>query len=491
MMMRPVLYQTFLKVVALLLIWGVIAACGGTSSQPTKPKISITSLQDGGRVNVNQNVSIAYEASDVKGIVQVEITINGQPVHVETVAPPVNVFSGNFPWRPENAGSYLIQLVTFNVDGDASDVSQVAVTVEGSVEPTEASPAENPTPTEPTETPTRPLVPPTPAEATPTPGAVEPTLTPTPSPTVSEGDKPFVTALVGLNVRRGPSTEYNVIGRLAQSDTAEITGRNEVSTWWQIVFITEGQERGWVAAGSDFSTATGVENVPVIAPPPLDGPNQGAENSEAATPSDPDKPIINSFITERDAIIAGEQVTLSWNLEFAQEAYLRYDGLEEGIVSPGSKIVGPNKDTVYTLVARNEAGETTAELTVRVSGPTPTPAIVWDSGRFSMIDGQTIDFDQGLVQDESVAGSDFLWDVGAREFKPRGGAVGTLLDKPYADITFENCAAASYGAPIAGVDGSQPIIGCYRTNGDRFGKFVISGWEVTGKVTIDWLTWGN
>ncbi|MDX1521869.1 MAG: Ig-like domain-containing protein, partial [Anaerolineae bacterium] len=114
-------------IVALLSIPMLVAGCGG--GQPNKPTIALKSLTDGSQFELGQVVPISYEAADVKGIVQVELTINGEPIHVETVSPPVNVFSGSFSWRPQTGGSHLIQVLSFNVDGASSDLAQVAVTV--------------------------------------------------------------------------------------------------------------------------------------------------------------------------------------------------------------------------------------------------------------------------------------------------------------------------------------------------------------------------
>jgi hypothetical protein len=461
------------KIVLCLLIATISGACQGAGPAPAKPTIRISAPSEGTPAEVGQPVLISYEAGDVKGVVQVEITVNGQPIHVETVAPPVNVFSGSYRWRPENSGSHLIQAVTFNVDGIVSDTAQVALTVGRASSAVEPTPTLLAPPDTPTTVPTL-TVSPTPADPT-----------PTASPD-SAGLRPLVTVLVGLNVRSGPSTEYPVIGRLREGDTADITGRNGAGTWWQIAFISADGERGWLAAGANFSTASNTGAVPVVPAPPLEPTPTAKEPAP-----DPNKPVINFFRASRESIVAGEPVNLEWDLENAREAYLRYDGVEEGVVSPANKTVSPNKATTYTLVARNDAGETTMSLTIQVQGATPTPGPVLDSGRFSISNGQTIDFDRGLVQGDGAAGADFLWDVGAREFRPRNGASGALINKPFDTISLVDCSSATYGIPIVGVDGSVPIVGCYKTSEARFGKFVISGWEITGKVTIDWLTWGR
>ena len=94
------------------------------------------------------------------------------------------------------------------------------------------------------------------------------------------------------------------------------------------------------------------------------------------TPSPTVLPIIAYFRADKDEIDAGEEVVLSWDLSGAESAFLVSDGDEAGITAPGEKSVAPDSTTVYRLVARNGAGESTSEVTVVVkeeeeADPTP------------------------------------------------------------------------------------------------------------------------
>jgi hypothetical protein len=91
------------------------------------------------------------------------------------------------------------------------------------------------------------------------------------------------------------------------------------------------------------------------------------------TPKPEPTPTIHHFSADRPAINVGESIILSWSLANADAAYLRYDGVEEGVVSPGSKTVSPTKTTVYTLVARKGRSEAMAELTITMNVAPPTP----------------------------------------------------------------------------------------------------------------------
>ncbi|MBN1995207.1 MAG: hypothetical protein JW953_21135 [Anaerolineae bacterium] len=156
--------------------------------------------------------------------------------------------------------------------------------------------------------------------------------------------------------------------------------------------VSNGEVEGWLWGGGTaegaaqppvinfdeicppLSTATPTPtHTPTLTPLPTDTP----EPTDTATPLPP--PVIHHFTAAQSAVDAGQSVTLSWDLSGADAAYLRYDGVEEGVVSPGSKTVSPEKTMVYTLVARNDGGETSAEITITVNAvnavaaaPSPT-----------------------------------------------------------------------------------------------------------------------
>jgi uncharacterized protein YraI len=131
---------------------------------------------------------------------------------------------------------------------------------------TELLPTETPTEPSPTETPTEPLSTETPTKLPPTePPAEEapPTETPTP-----EELKPFVTAVESsVNLRNGPSTDYEVVGTLSPGESLEIVGRNVDSSWWQ---VSTPNGSAWVAAS--VVTASNMDDRILVAeapPPPI------------------------------------------------------------------------------------------------------------------------------------------------------------------------------------------------------------------------------
>lgn len=461
----------------LLLMLLLVTACARTNnalSQPAKPIAGITSPAANSNLLVGQEVLITFNAADVNGIARVELLINGQVVMQESVEPAVNSYAGSYRWIPDTAGNQIIELRAFNVDNVGNDLSQIAVNITG------APAVEEPTATAvpPTDTPTPTLFTPTPASS-PTAGEAEPTATANPA---------VVTSLVRLNVRFGPSTDYPIVGVLDVNESAPITGRDEFSAWWQIEFQSDRGNRGWVSSSSDFSTTSQAEAVPVVEAPPLEATSTPIPTEVPPTATPDPRPVILQFTAGQTTLELGQSTDLSWDLTNADAAYLRYDDLEEGVVAPGSKTVRPDKDTVYTLVARNSAGEVSAEITITV-GTSPTPAAVLRDGKIRIADGQFIDFDQGLVLGTGDPRSDFQWSGSTQKFWPQTGATGSLLGRPYGEITLDECLNTAYDKPIEGIDGSTQVTGCYRTNEGRYGKFLVSEWDLAANLTIEWLTW--
>ena len=72
-----------------------------------------------------------------------------------------------------------------------------------------------------------------PPPATPTP---EPSPTPVPPSPTPEKASMTVSSPGATNVRSGPGTTYPRIGEVQQGQSFEITGKNQVGTWWQFSF---------------------------------------------------------------------------------------------------------------------------------------------------------------------------------------------------------------------------------------------------------------
>ncbi|MBX3737718.1 MAG: hypothetical protein KF715_13555 [Candidatus Didemnitutus sp.] len=85
----------------------------------------------------------------------------------------------------------------------------------------------------------------------------------------------------------------------------------------------------------------------------------------------PAPPTVNSFTANPSTIPLGGSTTLNWVVTGATEVSIAADvGASPGVVTGNSVNVTPTEDTIYTLTARNQYGETTRTYPVVVTGPT-------------------------------------------------------------------------------------------------------------------------
>ena len=111
--------------------------------------------------------------------------------------------------------------------------------------------------------------------ATPTPAiaATEPAPTEIAPPTSDAK----VTVLGEMNIRSGPSTDYEVVGDAVAGEEFAITGKNEDGNWWQIDFRGES---GWIYA--PFVVAAEAEEVPVVSAAMTGSPGAEGETAESS-----------------------------------------------------------------------------------------------------------------------------------------------------------------------------------------------------------------
>lgn len=100
------------------------------------------------------------------------------------------------------------------------------------------------------------------------------------APTAEPG-QPTMTALVDLNVRTGPGTQYPSVGALRAGSRATITGRSPDGHWWKIECPPGAGSECWSSAGSQYSSAENAAGVTVAAVPPA--PTHAATATNTAT----------------------------------------------------------------------------------------------------------------------------------------------------------------------------------------------------------------
>jgi uncharacterized protein YraI len=79
------------------------------------------------------------------------------------------------------------------------------------------------------------------------------------------------TANEDLKIYAAPAATAQTIGQLSKGDRARVVGKIAAGDWWQIVYLTGPDQRGWIAARS-VTMSGPVETIPVVqaptAPPP-------------------------------------------------------------------------------------------------------------------------------------------------------------------------------------------------------------------------------
>jgi len=113
------------------------------------------------------------------------------------------------------------------------------------------------------------------------------TETPVPdTPTPGLAGTPLALAKTDLEVRSGPGDEYELLGYLPEGASADVTGRDKAERWWRIKTSLGMTGSGWIRAGSDFSEATGIDNLPIPLPPNTPTPTPTQTHTPAPTPTE-------------------------------------------------------------------------------------------------------------------------------------------------------------------------------------------------------------
>jgi hypothetical protein len=189
---------------------------------------------------------------------------------------------------------------------------------------------------------------------------------------VAQGCTPTVTAISQVNVRFGPSTNYNPpIGTLFPGQSAQVTGRLSDNSWYRIIF---NNNEGWVT--SQFVTAFCMDTVPVVpVPPPPPGPTfiPGNANFQASTYT----------------VQQGQCSTLSWSVQDVAAVFLSDGQYQYGVGGVDTRSVCPQATTTYTLLVQRRDGTSFQQqltITVTPTQPSNNPNFTADS--YSLNPGQ-------------------------------------------------------------------------------------------------------
>lgn len=113
-------------------------------------------------------------------------------------------------------------------------------------------------------------------------------VAPTAVPTATPQTQAMAKANDALNVRAGPSTNYNVVGSLQKDELVQITGKNPDSDWWQVLLPSGAT--GWVFGQltqtlGDTTAVAVAANIPPEPAPVAAAPAAPQESAAEAAPA--------------------------------------------------------------------------------------------------------------------------------------------------------------------------------------------------------------
>jgi hypothetical protein len=111
----------------LLIMAVIVAACGPSE---TGPQVWIDSPGDGMTVNVGTPVSIISHAFARDGVAEVMLSVNGEAYRRDAPGTPGADYSQfNQDWLPAGAGIFAVQIVAYDVNGQASNPAVITIRV--------------------------------------------------------------------------------------------------------------------------------------------------------------------------------------------------------------------------------------------------------------------------------------------------------------------------------------------------------------------------
>ncbi|MBN1140147.1 MAG: FHA domain-containing protein [Anaerolineae bacterium] len=172
----------------------------------------------------------------------------------------------------------------------------------------------------------------------------------------------------------------------------------------------------------------------------------------------PVEPQITSFNVDRPTVVAGQTVTLFWQVFDAEALRLQYGDMEEPLLGSelerGTRRVTVERDTTFTLIATNSFWPKEVKRTVFVkvlqatSTPVPTPVILrFDVDPLAILVGETVRINW------EVSGADLV------NIEPIGNGLplkGDVGDQPLASILYRLTAIK------VAEDGSEAKNGAYK-----------------------------
>jgi hypothetical protein len=375
-----------------------LAACVAPT-QPSKPATKIDSPASNSTVTEGKELVVQSTSTDPRGIVQVDLLVDGRVVHSDQVpgGPQVS-YTVIQKWTASGPGQHVVSVEAFNKDRVVGDRASIAIVVVAAPTPAGATPtvAVTAAPTTAATGTVQPTVAPTATKPAPTATATAVPPTVPPSPVPCRNVATFVNETIPDGTQFQPGQQFNKswtvrndgncpwnnayqliwtggermtsVSAIAVPDTAP--GGNATLTIAMAAPTQPGSHVGqWQfrdPRGAAFTTAPMLTvNIVTIAPTPI-----------------PCIPVISSFGADRTTINRGESTTLRWGLVSSAERVEIDNGIG-GVATPGDRAVAPGQTTTYTLYAYCGGNSRTAQVTITVIQPTAVPQRVNLTGNWS------------------------------------------------------------------------------------------------------------
>ena len=244
---------------AMLAMMLALSACGGGTPKATTAVI--TSPTANSEVMAGEVMTIQGQA-DGQNITRVDVVIDSAvqgSVSAADTKEGVATLPVVITWTTQMVGAHFVQLNVYGQDSKVVGKSDAVI-----FNTKAAAIAATPT-----------LAPVTPTQAVATSAAATAVITSatTTTGTTTTTNTTSIAASVTIsnesgfaNIRSGPDTTYDLVGKLNQGESAPVKGKNQDGTWWQIAFAAGTGGVGWVR-GDLVQANAATANVSVVAAP--------------------------------------------------------------------------------------------------------------------------------------------------------------------------------------------------------------------------------
>lgn len=122
------LQKLALVMVVALILTGIPACNIGRAAKPT---VTVTWPPNGTRVQVGEDVNVVLTARDAKGVVRVELSVDGSLYRTDASPSPQGERSLKMvqTWKATDPGIYTLTVTAYNVDSAASDPWDIMIEV--------------------------------------------------------------------------------------------------------------------------------------------------------------------------------------------------------------------------------------------------------------------------------------------------------------------------------------------------------------------------